>query len=67
MKANPKAKEATDAEWGRLRTMHTWDEYDVHEWRDMQARLEKSHVGRIFEICVEKGSELPEGHPDRKF
>jgi hypothetical protein len=24
-------------------------------------------VGRIFEICVERASELPEGHKDRKF
>ena len=26
----------------------------------------KAHVGRIFEICVEKGSELPKGNPGRK-
>eukprot|EP00439_Symbiodinium_sp_Y106_P079851 s1908_g18.t1 len=25
------------------------------------------HVGRIFDICVEKNSELPESDPDRKF
>ena len=25
------------------------------------------HVGRILEICTEKGSELPPGHPGRKF
>jgi hypothetical protein len=25
------------------------------------------HVGRVFEICVEKGSELPENDPGRKF
>ena len=27
----------------------------------------KAHVGRVFEICVEKGSELPKGSPLRKF
>ena len=27
----------------------------------------KAHVGRICEICVEKGSELPYGDPGRKF
>ena len=27
----------------------------------------KVHVGKVFEICVEKGSELPEGHKLRKF
>ena len=25
------------------------------------------HVGRVFEICVEKGSEFPEGDKLRKF
>ena len=27
----------------------------------------KVHVGKVFEICVEKGSELPLGDPMRKF
>ena len=27
----------------------------------------KVHVGRLFSICVEKGSELPQGSPGRKF
>ena len=25
------------------------------------------HIGRIFEICSQKGSELPKGHPDQKW
>ncbi|CAE7815308.1 unnamed protein product [Symbiodinium sp. CCMP2456] len=28
---------------------------------------ETAHVGRIFDICVEKNSELPETDPNRKF
>jgi hypothetical protein len=27
----------------------------------------KAHVGRVFAICVEKNSELPDGHPNKKF
>jgi hypothetical protein len=27
----------------------------------------KCHVGRVFDICVEKNSELEHGHPSRKF
>jgi hypothetical protein len=27
----------------------------------------KCHWGRVFSLCVEKGSELPEGAPNRKF
>ena len=28
---------------------------------------EKIHVGRIFDICVEKNHELPEDDPNRKY
>ena len=30
-------------------------------------RPTKAHVGRMFEICVEKGAELPKGNPGRKY
>ena len=33
----------------------------------MQWEKKKVHFARIFPICSEKGSELPEGDPDRKF
>ena len=32
-----------------------------------QASNQKRHVGRLFDICVEKNSELEFGHPSRKF
>ena len=42
-----------------------------YEWRDVakdaQRRNVKAHVGRVFEICVEKGSELPVGDPNRLY
>ena len=25
------------------------------------------HLGRVFDLCVEKGYELPLGHEDRKY
>ena len=25
------------------------------------------HIGRVFDLCVEKGYELPIGHEDRKY
>ena len=41
------------------------------EWEDVSKEAIKNktkvHVGKIFEICVEKGSELPLGDPMRKF
>ena len=41
------------------------------EFSDLKASAKRSgkkvHIGRIFELCHEKGSELPVGHPGRKF
>ena len=52
--------------------------YDVHSKRvlEKQARekfartgdpKDKAHFGCIFDICVEKNSELPDGDPNKKF
>ena len=34
---------------------------------DARAKGHKAHRGNVFGICVEKGSELPLGHPERKY
>jgi hypothetical protein len=71
VKTNPKAQEALQKEWDRLRMAGCWDESKVVEWGSVSKAARESgtklHVGRIFAICVEKGSELPEGNPNRKF
>ena len=68
---NPKAQAALDLEWNKLLKKGTWDESRVKECREIckeaRDRNEKVHLGRIFEACYEKGSELPEGDPMRKF
>ena len=68
---NPKAKAADDAEWNDLRRMQTWDESTVMEWSDVKQRAKteqrRVHVGRVFGILVEKGSELKESDPRRKY
>ena len=65
------AQAALKKEWDRLRNAGCWDEKRVREWgsvsSDARKADEKAHVGRIFEICVEKGSELSLGNPERKF
>jgi hypothetical protein len=65
------AQKSLEKEWKKLRDVHCWDETKVAEWGEIAAKAKregrKVHMGRIFEICVEKGSELPSGHPDRKF
>ena len=68
---NPKARAALDKEWENLRTKGVWDEARVRECRriirEAHASGSKVHLGRIFEACYEKGSELPDDHPERKF
>ena len=58
-------------EWDRLKKMGTWDEIVVREWRDVAKEARQNdtevHFGYLLGLCFEKGSELPDGHPDRKF
>ena len=67
----PAARAALEKEWQKLYKANTWDESTVMEWSEVAARAKtkgtKAHVGRIFEICVEKGSELPAGDAGRKY
>ena len=68
---NPQALEAVLKEWDKLRKAGAWDESNPREWSEVAAEARANgataHVGRIFEICVEKNAELPAGHPNRKF
>ena len=75
----PLAKDALQAEWDRLRAVPQpgtdrkgcWDEDKVREWRDVKAEAQrrgvKAHVGRIFDICVQKNSELPDDDKRKKY
>ena len=69
--ANPAAKASLDKEWDKLRRQKCWNEEAVMEWSEVvkmaKQKKIKAHVGRIFDICVEKNAELALGHPNRKF
>ena len=69
--ARPAAQDALDKEWNNLTSKGAWDYSTVREWDDVSREAiknkTKNYVGKIFEICVEKGSELPQGDPMRKF
>eukprot|EP00435_Cladocopium_sp_Y103_P044847 s1620_g12.t1 len=71
IRSNPKAQESLDIEWNKLVKKTAWLYDTVSEWStistDAKKKGKKVHVGKVFEICVEKGSELPEGHKLRKF
>ncbi len=76
---NKAAQAAMDLEWSKLRdkqhpelkTKGCWDVSQVEELHAVKARGQRLgvtyHFGRVFGICVEKGSELPLGDPGRKF
>jgi hypothetical protein len=67
----PAAQASLDVEWNKLVTVNVWDQSQAFEWSDIahKARTAQQtvHVGRLFEICVEKGSELPAGNPGRNY
>ena len=67
----PAAKAAMDKEWQKLVDKSCWLEKKVREFQDVTAEAKRSnkkaHFGCIFEICSQKGSELPPGHPDQKW
>ena len=73
----PAALDAVAKEWKRLRSIKhkdgvgVWDESKVQEKWKVAAEANKAgvivHFARIFDLCVEKGSELPKDSKDRKF
>ena len=71
IESNADAQKSIDVEWHNLESKGAWDYNTVREWsqvvKEAKGRSEKVHVGKIFEICVEKGSELQKGNPLRKF
>ena len=55
----------------RRLTEKVWDDSVVREWSDVMHDARRkggiTHLGRLFGICVEKGSELAVGDPRRKY
>ena len=67
---NKDALKAMTDEAGKLAKNGVWDLKSVLSLRDAKARAGpklKIHIARVFGLCVLKGSELQEGHPNRKF
>ena len=48
-----------------------WKVDGVRQWFDVAKEAKtkgvKAHMGNVFGICVEKGSEMPKAHKGRKF
>ena len=74
IESQPKAREARDKEWSRLRghgEKGCWDESVILEWDDVCTKAKQSgdevHLAHLMGIMVEKGSELKPGDPNRKY
>lgn len=75
------AKAAMDKEWNKLANLPrgrkgdkgvgVWDITKVRHAHEVRAEAKSSgkqaHFGRVVELCMEKGSELPAGSPGRKY
>ena len=69
--SNNDARAAVQVEWDKLRRTKCWDKDNVRVWSEVAEEARRKgvtvHVGRIFEIVVEKGAELARGDPARKY
>ena len=65
------AQLAERKEWDNLRSKDVWDPETVREFNEVAQTARRNnakvHLGRIFGLMVEKGSELPRGDPRRKY
>ena len=72
--ANEEARQAVNKEWARLKAKRTGLEPnsidEVVYLADIIRRSKESgkqvHIGRLFDICALKGSELADGNPNKK-
>ena len=68
---NPEVQKKMRAESDQLEQNGVCDLRGVRSWREVAdeaaASGTKAHRGNVFGLCFEKGAELPEGHPARKF
>eukprot|EP00974_Lingulodinium_polyedra_P053542 5145948-Lingulodinium_polyedra.AAC.1 len=59
------------SEWKRLWDKSVWDHRGVREWSEVAREAQRKgvtvHSGRLFGICVQKGSKLPDDDPRKKF
>ena len=76
VKTNAKAFQSIKDEESKLLKRTAWDLKSVQPWAQVVARADKLrakgvnirlHRGRVFALCVEKGSELADGAEGKKF
>ena len=73
-KWNHEAQAAVQTEWDKLRALPGGGAWDESQPRDLNKLLREAkaqgrtlHWGHVFDICVEKNSELPMSNKLRKY
>ena len=68
---NTKALKAMDTEWGKLWGQKVWDATIFKNYHQVMYEAKMAgkyiHIGKLFGICVQKGSELPDDDPRKKY
>ena len=71
MNANPKALKAKNTEWNKLWDQKVWDSNMYKHFHAVRYEAQKNgveiHLGKLFGICVEKGSELSGDDVRKKY
>ena len=62
---------AKDAEWSKLWEQTVWGATVVKSWNQVASEARRSgkyiHLGKLLRICVEKGAELDDDDPRKKY
>ena len=70
-RTNPKCQQALDKEWKSWRMQKCGVKEDVRNWHEVRSEAAREnreiHVGSLYELMVEKGSELQPDDPNRKM
>lgn len=71
MNASTKALATKDKEWSKLWVQEVWGGKVVEGWDtvvwEAQMANKYIHIGKLFGICVEEGSELADGDERKKY
>ena len=67
----PLAMQAMEKEWDRLWKQDVWGHTGIRERPDVAKEAQRKgktvHLGWLFGLCVQQGSELPDGDPRNRF
>lgn len=71
MEKHSRALKAQNTEWSKLWGQKVWGSYTFKNYHQVMYEAKNAgkyiHIGKLFGLCVEKGSELPDGDERKKY